>query len=686
MHTIFPRFISLFVACTVFFACTSGHRTVTLEASPPPDHKPETVPGPSLVEAVLSPQAGENTCKGPCTMTFPSGSTTSVPEGMQAKNTGSAVFLTDAENSVTVVLQEIEVASCREAIDSVWKTSGLKFIPKVDKFLTPPASDGFDEICVETYVKPDGGPLSQAVARRKGNLFWVHLLHGPGPAIDKRAAQIMTFLTSLKAAGVKEEDLGSRPFVSIRKNSAKLETFIEEAMKVSGLPGLSIAVVEDNAVVWSRGFGRRETGKPAPVTPGTLMMIGSITKPLTTFMMGTLVDDLRFKWDTPVRSLHPEFTLGDPELAKKLTMEQLVCACMGLPRKDLPLILSFWDKKATDCLRELGQMRPSTAPGETFQYQNHMVGAAGFVSARAMYPKLSLEQGYEKLMQERVFAPAGMKDTTLNHETARRFADRAAGHSLDMQGAMQPVSLEHERFVTYIAPSGGIWSTATDMARFLLVELNSGVVPDGRRVISLENMKRRWTPQVAINADASYGLGYVTARDRGLLEITHSGGTMGFSSLMAFFPDKGIGFVILTNGVGTHVAGAVRRRLIELWFSVDDKAAEKFTYGVEQFKKALAEETPRISEPTAEWMKPYLGTLHHPELGDARITAEKTGFFLTIGKYRTRLKLYTTRTEKTVLVFETPPLAGLELTPVADSPGTLELSRGQEKYLLTPKK
>ena len=78
------------------------------------------------------------------------------------------------------------------------------------------------------------------------------------------------------------------------------------------MPGAAVAVVQNGDVVYLNGFGVKEVGSTRPVTPDTMMMIGSITKSMTTMMAGSLVDDGRLTWETRLVDLLPEFAVGDP--------------------------------------------------------------------------------------------------------------------------------------------------------------------------------------------------------------------------------------------------------------------------------------------------------------------------------------------------------------------------------------
>jgi CubicO group peptidase (beta-lactamase class C family) len=635
-------------------------------------------------KAALTSKADEPvSCKGPCVISTAKGATMPVPELFEAKRIGNVVELIEPDNVVKVFMVEIESGSCETAIKAAWKAASPGETWSVERRMSPPSAKGYDEILVETYVQKPDRVVAQAVARRKGGLVWVSLLHGPAPAVDKRSAQVTTFISGLKAPGVKETDLAAISPRSINLSREDLSSFIREAMKLTGTPGLEIAVVENGKVVLADGFGVRELGKSEPVTPDTLMMIGSVTKSMTTLMMATLVDEGRLSWTRRVRDVVPGFGLADPKLSDVLTMEQLVCACAGLPRKDVPLVLSFEGKGCDDVLKELSRMSPSTGLRETFQYQNHMVAAGGFVSGHAFSPGLQIGQAYDAAMSERVFKPLGMASTTLDFDTAVKAENHATPHSVDLEGAHRAVPMERERFTVYIRPSGGVWSNVRDMSRYVITELQNGVTPEGVRIVSEANLLYRRQPQVKINADASYGLGWVVARTKGLQVIEHGGGTMGFATNLTFYPEKGLGVVMIANGSGGHMAeDAILSRLLELWFGHDEHSGDRLRNDVGEMKKSLSELKPRLKQPPAEWIAPYLGTHFNAEIGELSITKSPDGrYLMKVGGYETGLLRHEGQKDRQALMFTAPPLAGFELFLLDGKEGTLELVRAQERYV-----
>jgi CubicO group peptidase (beta-lactamase class C family) len=187
----------------------------------------------------------------------------------------------------------------------------------------------------------------------------------PVPALPATPLPVPTTAPAADLTGVS-------PLPLTGERRAAFETYAADAIDRLGVPGASIAVVQGREVVYARGFGVRELGGTDPVTPDTLMMIGSVTKSMTSTMAATVVDDGWLSWDTPVVDLLPGFAVADPELTPRLTVADAFCACTGLARRDTELILNFNDLTPDRLIDQVADL-PLTAPyGEQFQYSNQM--------------------------------------------------------------------------------------------------------------------------------------------------------------------------------------------------------------------------------------------------------------------------------------------------------------------------
>ncbi|MBZ0231077.1 MAG: beta-lactamase family protein, partial [Deltaproteobacteria bacterium] len=526
-----------------------------------------------------------------------------------------------------------------------------------------------------------------ALAHRKGATWYVALVDGKEAAFDRRGAQLGTAIDSFTVPGVEKESFAGKtahPLDAARL--AELETFIEEARVATGVPGVAIAIVQGGKIVYEKGFGVRELGKKAAVTPNTRFIIGSIGKSLTTLMTARLVDAGKLGWDTPVVEVLPSFALGDEATTRAARMRHTSCACTGMPRQDLEFV---FEGNTTEEARlaSMATMKPTTKFGETFQYANLMVAAGGFAAAHAYAPKLKLGPAYDKAMRELVFEPLGMKASTYDFKAVAR-TEHAKPHPTDAYGKPTPVAITDELWVHPIRPAGGLWSTVHDMARVLLLELGRGKL-DGKQLVGEAALLARREPQVKISDDESYGLGLVVSRSLGITMIEHGGATGGFGSSMFFLPDHDVGVIVLTNkGGGGLLAGAVTRRLLELLFDGRPEAATDLASALANQETARAEQLKRIeAPPPADWFAPLAGTWSAPGLGTIVLRTDKKAAVLDAGEWKVTVGKKTELDGTVKLVSVSGLAVGVELIPrEQDGATVLVLEDYQREYVFTKTK
>jgi CubicO group peptidase (beta-lactamase class C family) len=358
-------------------------------------------------------------------------------------------------------------------------------------------------------------------------------------------------------------------------------------------------------------------------------------------MMATEVDDGLFTWDTPVISLYPSFAVADPDLTRQITMRHLVCACSGVPRRDLEFLFNASELTPEDVIASLRDFAFYTGFGETFQYSNQMVAAAGYIAAAvASGTSEDLLARYADQLRERVLEPAGMTRTTLDFDLVRSDPSAATPHGMTLDGDYVPLSLDMEATLLPVAPAGAHWSTANDMARYLITEIQQGVAPGGQRVVSEANLLETWKPQVAVDAETSYGLGWLVGSYKGVKMIFHGGATLGFSSDLAFLPDVGLGIVVLANGQGANLlTEGLRYRLLELVYDQPAEFDEILRYAEEQGANAQAEIRANLADTVdVATVRPYLGQYVNQALGEITLSLEGDALILDAGEFRTALR------------------------------------------------
>jgi CubicO group peptidase (beta-lactamase class C family) len=454
---------------------------------------------------------------------------------------------------------------------------------------------------------------------------------------------------------------------------AEFEAYIAGWLTELEVPGAAVVVVQNSEVVLQQGYGVREWGKGEPVTADTLLRIGSVTKSFSSLLAATLIDDGLVSWDTPLVDLLPGFAIADADLTGQLTLRDAFCACTGVPRRDLEFMFRANALTAEQVVATMAHL-PLTAPfGEVFQYNNQMVATGGFAAALADGGSpLALSESYAVALRDRVLNPLGMTRTTLSLQDVVADGDYAIPHAPDLENAPVPLSpMVDDAWIAPVAPTGGLWSTAREMAAYLQMELAHGVAPSGERVVSAENLETTWQPGVPMifgdvtpalfkSATSSYGLAWEVGSYGGLRLISHPGFTYGFNALVSFLPDAGIGIATLTNrdGAGSKLTQALQFRLFELVFSqpaIIDPLVDAALTGEAEARAAIPGQLGTISVDT---VTPYLGEYANPDLGPMSLSLQDGKLiFTTAGARSALLPLPNDAGEATEYIFVDPPWA-----------------------------
>ncbi len=460
------------------------------------------------------------------------------------------------------------------------------------------------------------------------------------------------------------------PLTGVRR--AAFEAYVADALYRFNVPGAAVAVVENGDVVYLNGFGVKEIASTRPVTPDTMMMIGSITKSMTTMMAGSLVDDGRLTWETRLVDLLPEFAVGDPDLTSRLTVRDAFCNCSGVPGLNIESYFDSAPRTPESVVTSLVDVVPTAGYGEQFFYNNLLIGTGGYALGVANGGGADdLGVAYDMALHERVLGPIGMWRSTFDPATVLADGDYALPHAVDLSGDLRPLPLTAERILLPYRPAGALWSNAREMARYLQTELARGVAPGGTRVVSAENLEATWTPGVSVPnyyggppamaaTMTGYGLGWGNGEYRGLRVVSHTGGTGGFSAEIAFLPEADLGIVILTNSLSLAPVPltfefAVAIRLFELLF---DQPAE-FDAQLMAQAEALAASRPPPAlgkvEPAA--IAPYLGRYDQAELGEVSLSLRGDRLVLDAGELSSELRPLADGGTNIVYLLHDPPLS-----------------------------
>ncbi|MFI5982806.1 serine hydrolase [Streptomyces sp. NPDC051555] len=359
-----------------------------------------------------------------------------------------------------------------------------------------------------------------------------------------------TTATAAEAATGPPQPKPSLTDAQVDKAVAGLDATITALMRRTGVPGVSVAVVRHDKVVYLKGFGVRRTGDPAKVDPDTVFQIASVSKPVSsTVVAGALADPA--DWDRHVEL--PGFALKDPWVTDHVTTADLFSHRSGLPDHAGDLL----EDLGYDQAYILGHLReePLAPFRASYAYTNLGLTAAAEAVARAK------GVSWEKLSQDTLFKPAGMTHTSTTFKAYEDAPDRAATHVKNADGSWSP---RYVRDPDAQAAAGGVSSTARDLSRWLRLQLSGGTL-DGHRIVPAGTLARTHLPEIVSSPPATptgrtgfYGLGWnVSYDDAGRLRLSHSGAfALGANTNVTMLPLEQLAIVVLTNGAPVGMADA----------------------------------------------------------------------------------------------------------------------------------
>jgi len=313
---------------------------------------------------------------------------------------------------------------------------------------------------------------------------------------------------------------------------------LEQQRQTHHVPGMAIAVVKDDEVILTHGFGIASVEKETPVTPETIFAIGSSTKAFTSTLVGMLVDEGKMDWDDPVTEYLSYFQMNiesDNESAGP-TLRDVLSHRTGFTR--MGLLFGSGQIPIEEVLLDATKAEPYVPFREKWYYSNVMYMSAGVAAGKAE------GTDWDTLVTERIFEPLGMGSTTTSVTQAENDSRLASGYLWDED--LQDYEYKPMRNVDNIGPSGSINSNVLDMAQWLRLQLNRGEY-EGSRLIGEENLSETWTTQIAITENVGYGMGWMIREWEGQSVIEHGGNVDGFSAQVAMLPESNLGFVLLTN-------------------------------------------------------------------------------------------------------------------------------------------
>jgi CubicO group peptidase (beta-lactamase class C family) len=392
-----------------------------------------------------------------------------------------------------------------------------------------------------------------------------------------------------------------------KRTQGSVTSLIQGEMKRHNIQGLSIAIVDDQKIIWAQGFGYADVNNRIPAKPETIYPAGSIAKLFTVTAALQLAEQNRIDLDQPLQAYLPEFSIKTRFPGSgPVTLRSIMTHHSGLPSDHLREIISLEPIPLTGLARELSEEWTAYPPNFIFSYSNAAIQLLGLMLERISH------RDFASYMDETLFQPMGMSHTSFVMESHEK--------SLLSKGYRRGQESREILLHPHPSPDGPIYTSVVDLSRFIKMIFADGMAGQ-RPILKPETVAEALRPQnrdVALDLDFQVGLGWFLddfeMKDAGL--VASHGGTLSlFHSQLIILPERKLGVVILANSSGAiQVVNRIAEEALKL--ALEEKTGTRQSDPGEK----------KIKEPIIPWPREILGD--------------------HVGQYATGLRVFTVYSKK----------------------------------------
>lgn len=423
------------------------------------------------------------------------------------------------------------------------------------------------------------------------------------------------------------------------KSLKRLPQYVEELMrKLPVVPGLAIAVVKGDKVIFAQGFGYRNVKLKMPVTPQTLFYIASTQKSFAATTAKILADEGKLDLDVPVRTYLPNLNFPSPLSADQISLRDLLVHRSGISNDPLEFRTSYSGQSDKEEMLKL--LNTSSKPiSRSFLYSNIGTIIVGYAMENAT------GESYQQLIQKTILDPLGMKDTTFYASKTKASSNYALPYLAD-NGVIIELPYKEDN---QMQAAGGMVSTADDLAKWLTMNINNGKY-QGKQIVSEISMAEILSAQINQKKTSYkfdryvYGLGWDIGKYEGDIMLHRFGSFPGFRSHVSFMPVHQLGVIVLANesddgyDIPEVIASDIYDHLLRRKpFQVDSnpKVEEQIIRIQKRLDKRKQRATKEleiktVTKPTLE-LGAYTGVYESPEYGRIVVTMENGSLIIKLG-------------------------------------------------------
>jgi CubicO group peptidase (beta-lactamase class C family) len=454
-------------------------------------------------------------------------------------------------------------------------------------------------------------------------------------------SNIQTLSLALILASLPSLANSASPAQALPMSPAAIDSTVMRAMKAFQVPGTAVGIVKDGRLVYAKGYGVREVGKPAAVDADTLFQIGSNTKAFTAAALSILIDEGKLHWDDKVIDYLPQFRMQDPYVTREFTIRDLLThrSGLGMGAGDLMFFPST-DMSREEIIHGLRYLTPVSGFRSKFDYDNLLYMVAGQI-----IPAVT-GKSWEDFVTARILDPLHMRPCAASYDRIPDRSDVAAPHVV-VKGEVKAIPVLN---MDAVGPAGTINCSINGMAKWLETQLAAGKTPDGRQLFAAERSEEMWSMNTIIPLNPlfasmyhthfnGYALGWGVQDVLGYKKVAHTGGVLGTVTWVAMIPELQLGVLVFTNQqsgaamevVGDQILDAYLKAPRRDWVDIGSTFAAKREATAKTVEDAAAKVEGSSGSPSLA-LDTYAGTYHDPWRGEATVRRENDKLILKISR------------------------------------------------------
>lgn len=409
--------------------------------------------------------------------------------------------------------------------------------------------------------------------------------------------------------------------------SDSLDLYVQRSIKNWNIPGVSVCIVKDGKVVMMKGYGTTEIGGTAMVDENTLFMIGSNTKAFTATALGMLEDENKLSLNDRVTKWLPEFKLDNKAAGEQAILTDLLCHRIGF--MTFQGDFTYWTSNLSreQVIEKMSHIKAAFPFRTNWGYTN-----AAFVTAGQVIPKASGES-WEAFVTKHIFQPLGMDRTIALSKDINAASNKALPHTYK-DGKM--ISVPYAK-IDNLAPAGSISSSASDLSKWVLMQLNNGKY-DGKQVVPASVIQATWTPHSILGNGGSpynrshfalYGLGWFLSDYEGRKVVAHTGGVNGFVTSVTMVPEEKLGIIILTNTDQNEFYEALKWEVLDSYLKLPYRNYTDLMLQYSKLQRLEAAKKDKVLKDSAALkltpslpLNEYTGSFKNDVYGDMKVLME----------------------------------------------------------------